>query len=156
MFTAKRVTRTHTQHILAEPARVFPMLCPVMEKEWAVGWDYQMVYSESGVAEPGCIFTTAHPGEPETVWAITRYDKTRFEIEFTNFRPGITVCFIQISLDEAPDQTTLAHISYTFTSLSEKGNAFITHFTEAHYKQMMIDWEEELNHYLATGQQLVR
>lgn len=41
--------------------RVFPLLCPVREREWLQGWDATMVCSESGVAEPGCVFTTVGP-----------------------------------------------------------------------------------------------
>ena len=32
----KRVTRTYTQRLVAEPAAVFPLLCPVREADWIV------------------------------------------------------------------------------------------------------------------------
>ena len=35
----KRVTRTYTQQLVAEPSAVFPLLCPVREADWIDGWD---------------------------------------------------------------------------------------------------------------------
>jgi len=49
------------------------------------------------------------------------------------------------------DGTTAAHITYTYTSLSDKGNAFIARITEDHFKHEMIAWEEAMNYYLETG-----
>lgn len=39
---------------------VFALLCPVKEDDWIPGWKEQreIVYTESGVAELGCVFTT--------------------------------------------------------------------------------------------------
>jgi hypothetical protein len=48
-----RVTRTYLQKIQAPPEEVFPLLCPVRETEWVRGWDPIVVYSHSGLAEPG-------------------------------------------------------------------------------------------------------
>jgi len=57
-----RVTRTFTQHLVAEPSRVFPLLCPVREADWLEGWDPLLIVSESGIAEPDCVFVT--PAKP--------------------------------------------------------------------------------------------
>jgi len=52
-FKAKRNTYSYRQIIHARPDVVFPLLCPVREAEWLDGWDYKMIYSESGVVEEG-------------------------------------------------------------------------------------------------------
>jgi hypothetical protein len=49
-FTAKRVTHTYTQKLDATPERVFPLLCPVREAEWADGW--QATASSSNIPRP--------------------------------------------------------------------------------------------------------
>jgi hypothetical protein len=36
--------------VAAPPDRVFPLLCPVRERDWLEGWEADMVYSASGVA----------------------------------------------------------------------------------------------------------
>jgi len=44
----KRATRCYTQHLVAAPNAVFPLLCPVREAEWIRGWDPSLVVSASG------------------------------------------------------------------------------------------------------------
>ena len=53
-----RATRTFVQKLVAPPERVFPLLCPVREADWLDGWDPLAVYTDSGIAEPGCVFIT--------------------------------------------------------------------------------------------------
>jgi len=45
-----RATHTYRQHLLAAPSKVFPLLCPVRETEWADGWLPEVVISVSGVS----------------------------------------------------------------------------------------------------------
>ena len=68
-----RVIRSYTQKLRGKPADVFPLLCPVREREWARGWDPLAVYSMSGFAENDCIFTTGEEN-PESFWVITDFD----------------------------------------------------------------------------------
>ncbi len=64
--------RTYTQHLVAPPSRVFPLLCPVREADWLEGWDPPLVLSNSGVAERDCVFLTdASPGH--AIWYVTRH-----------------------------------------------------------------------------------
>ena len=150
-----RVTRTYIQHIAAPPHKVFPLLCPVREKDWLEGWDYEMVYSLSGIAERDCIFTTARHGPSKFIWIVTNYDPDHLFISFVNFMPGVRAMKISITLDENLESTTCAHITYTCTALGEPGQHFIAHqFNEGRFQHMMINWENSINHYLATGQML--
>ena len=153
-FSAKRVTRTYTQRIAAPPHEVFPLLCPVREREWVEGWECEVVYSRSGVAEQGCIFTTQGVGERETVWAITAHDPAGLRIEFVMVTPESRVGGLQIRLEENADGTTSAHVSYTFTALAERGNAFVDDYTEEVFNRKMRHWERAMNHYLETGSML--
>jgi len=59
IVTPHRVSRTSVQHLAAKPAVVFPLLCPVREADWIDGWDPISVFTNSGAAEPDCIFVTA-------------------------------------------------------------------------------------------------
>jgi hypothetical protein len=86
-----RIVRSYTQRIEARAETVFPLLCPVREGEWLEGWNDQveMVHSDSGVAEEGCVFRTRVPGRPETIWTVTRHDPVERVVEFfrlTTFR----------------------------------------------------------------------
>ena len=81
-FAAKRVSHEYTQANDAPPEKVFPLLCPVREADWVPGWQYRLIYSGSGLAEDGCVFSTPNDAGPETVWMVTHYDPTAFRIAF--------------------------------------------------------------------------
>ena len=155
-FDAKRASHAYTQHLDAEPGDVFPLLCPVREREWARGWVCEMVYSVTGLAEAGCVFTTPPDteGDPEAVWMVTRYDPVNFAIEFAKVTPNRTTAAIEIHLTPAGDEATAAHIRYTLTALSPAGHEAVERFTEAYCVGFMQAWEKELNHFLKSGEML--
>jgi hypothetical protein len=146
----KRASRSYTQSLVAPPEVVFPLLCPVREAEWLIDWDPLFVASNSGVAEEDCVFIT--PSEPaDTIWYVTDYQPEKGFIAFVRVTPGVTATRLSIQLAPAPGGST-ARITYTHTSLGEKGDAFVDGFTEAAYIEMMRLWEKQINHYLTTGQ----
>ncbi len=147
-----RVTRTYTQDLVADPARIFPLLCPVREADWIEGWNPLLVLSETGLAEPDCVFlTTAIPHN--AIWYITRHEAEAGRVEMLKITPGVTACKLQIQLRPRAGGS-LAEITYSHTSLGPEGDAFIESFTEEHYRQFMRDWESRINHYLSTGKLL--
>ncbi len=150
-FTASHVSRSHTIHLDAPPRQVFPLFEPIGEKAWAEGWEPTLLFPADGAAQPGAVFTTRHPDESETIWMITGYDPARFHLGYLRVTPGSRVGKIDIACQEAPGGTTRASVIYTFTALSEQGNAFIARFTQAHYQEMMAAWEQAINSYLAQG-----
>ena len=148
-----RIKHSFVQTLNASPERVFPLLCPTMEREWAPGWDPVKVISSSGVAEEGCIFIT--PTEPQdAIWIITHHDAEEFTLEMYKVTPGHTVGKIEIALSSDGDHGTKAKVSYEYTSLSAEGDLFIEAFTPAYYNQFMEEWERALNHYLKTGEKI--
>lgn len=154
-FVAKRSSQSYRQTIHAAPERVFPLLCPVREAEWLDGWTCTMVWSKSGVAEEGVVFTTSQPGEPDTVWVFTRHDPVRREIDFARFTPGSRTCAVRIRVEPAGADASHVHITYTYTGLSEAGNAWVEAYTEEEFRKMFLRWKRSMNHYLRTGTKLV-
>jgi hypothetical protein len=71
------VARTYTQSLNGEPARVFPLLCPVREADRIDGWDPILVLSDSSVAERDCVFVTAAQPQ-DAIWYITRHEPNGF------------------------------------------------------------------------------
>ncbi|HEX2529861.1 MAG TPA: hypothetical protein VHK70_00140 [Burkholderiaceae bacterium] len=141
-----RATRSYTQSLIADPAVVFPLLCPVRECDWIAGWDPLLVVSSSGLAEADCVFTTA--SEPaNAIWYITRHDPAAGFVEMLKITPDITACRLTIQLRPVPGGSE-ADITYSHTSLGSKGDEFIASFTEDYYRSFMLDWESRLNHYL--------
>jgi len=149
----RRVTRTYTQRLTAAPAAVFPLLCPVREAEWIEGWDPISVWSESGVAEPDCVFTTP-VDDGDAIWYVTRHEPDAGEVEMLKVTPGVTACKLVIKLTPSATGTD-AQVTYSHTSLGPAGDAFVGGFTSEYYGQFMRDWESRLNHYLTTGHMLL-
>lgn len=147
-----RVTRSYVQSLDAPPDEVFALLCPVREAEWVNGWHPRLVVSESGVAEPDCVFVTS-AGPEEAIWMITRHEPQNHLLEIIKVIPGIVVGTIRIRLTAAAPGST-ADISYTFTALGPDGDRVVREFTQEHFDEFMRTWETELNHYLATGERL--
>jgi hypothetical protein len=153
-FKGKRVTRSYYQTINADSSKVFSLICPVKEAEWLDGWDYELMYSESGVAEEGCVFISRTEGEQDTVWVITKRDAERKETEFARITPGSRVAMVRVSIKDTGEGKSGVSITYTITALSEEGSAFIDNFTEDHFAQDMKFWEATMNHYIETGRAL--
>jgi hypothetical protein len=150
-IAAKRVSHEYTQTNDAPPEKVFPLLCPVREGDWVPGWKYQMIFSESGVAEDGCVFTTPNEDGPETVWMVTHHDPANFQIAYAWVQPGMIATQLRISLAPAAGGKTSARIRYVYTGLSAAGNAVLDGYTAEWFGEKMRSWEKALNHFLRNG-----
>jgi hypothetical protein len=149
--TPIRARRTFTQRLVAPPATVLPLLCPVREADWIDGWNPVWVATESGFAERGCVFVT--PGTPDAIWVVTTYDAAVGFVEMVKLTPGVTVCVLTIELN-ASSAGSDAVVTYEHTSLGPDGDAFVADFTQEYYDGFMREWELHLNHYLDTGETL--
>ena len=150
---AKRIVRECTQHLQAVPSQVFPLLCPVREYEWIEHWTCKMIYSDSGVAEDNCIFTTDVPDDgSEKVWVVSHYEPNQ-EIQFVIVNDRIVARY-SITLTDNGDGTTTAVWKQIITALNESGNQTLEHLTETVYAQKIRILETMLNHFLTTGEML--
>jgi polyketide cyclase/dehydrase/lipid transport protein len=150
-----RTVRSYTQHIEARPETVFPLLCPVRERDWLDGWtdEVEMVHSESGLAEDGAVFRTRLPGRPETIWMITRHDPVQRVVEFFRVTTGLVATRLKIGVGARPDGSSSVQITYTFTPLSPAGRAFVNeNHGEAAFRNDMAWWENSMNHWLRAGE----
>ena len=146
--TPYRVSRSYTQHLIAPPAEVFPLLCPVRELEWVDGWDPGIVITESGIAELGCVFTTG-TADAEAVWTITEFEPESSRIAFLKVTPGQTVADIRVELGPDGETGSVAHVTYAHTALGPDGRRVVDEFTEDYYLAFMQGWEAALNAHLA-------
>jgi hypothetical protein len=145
---------TYQQFHEAPAQKIFPLLCPEREKEWLDGWDYEMVYSQSGLIEQDCIFQTSHNGHTPTTWMVTKYDLPGQSIEFFRLRPSECVVKINIDLDDMGNGTSCSNIAYQYTAITPQQAEFIHHHMEEFFNQSMQWWEKAINHFLATGEML--
>jgi len=148
-----RVSYVYVQHLHAPPERVLPLLTPLGERTWASDWEPEIRW-EPHDGGPGTLFAIRHPGHPETVWWMLAHDAATGRVRYVHLTPGSDVTEIDIQLRPGPEKSTLAEVRYTWTSLGPPGDALVRSKTPEAYQRFMREWEQELNHYLATGQKL--
>ena len=157
-FKANRIVHEFTQTNPATPEKVFPLLCPVREGEWLPGWQYRLIYSDSGVAELGCVFTTPNPpgsdATAETTWIVTEYDPAAFRIGYLWIIPGRIITELRIQLTRAGQGATSSQIRYRYTGLSPEGNRELEGYDQKWFEAKMRNWETTINHYLRTGEKM--
>jgi hypothetical protein len=145
-----RLQHSYVQSLQGTPETVFPLLCPVRELDWVPGWDPHWVLSQSGVAEPECIFSTS--GEPSAaIWIISCHQPENYYLEMYKVTPGNTVGKLCIQLRATGAESCAAEISYEYTALGPAGDEFLEGFTAEWYEAFMHGWQNALNHYLQTG-----
>jgi len=147
-----RVTRTFTQQLVAEPSKVFPLLCPVREADWIEDWDPLVVLSQSGVAEPDCVFLTA-ASPSDAIWYITRHEPGTGFVEMIKITPTVTACKLSIQIRKAEGGSE-ATVTYSHTNLGPEGDKSVAEFTADYYQKFMREWEAQVNQYLSTGSAL--
>ena len=150
-FKGAQKTYSHTQINNGTIEQVFPLLCPVREKDWLDGWNYKMIHSDSGIIEKNCVFTTPHHGTFDTVWHVTEHDELNHRIEFVRVTPAENVVKIDIRLKKFGAQQTKVFINYQYTALNEAQCEFINSGLEKSFLETMDWWETAINHYLKTG-----
>jgi len=143
-----RVVRSYTMKLKAPAERVFPLLCPVWEHEYLEDWNAEVLFSESGVAEPGCVFQTPNPSGPPTVWYITVHDEAAGRIQFVTFTASARLGQLDVLLRRVAGGATEAEFTYTHTAVSREGRRFIAAFTGDAFRRKMVGFEERLNEYL--------
>ena len=169
-FQSYRVAHEFIQNNPATRERVFPLLCPVREADWIPGWRYRLIYSDTGVAERGCVFTTQDPTvesakyssrtsehdpeTPETTWICTEYDPAAFGIAYIWIKPGRVVTELRIQRERSNDGQTRSHIWFRYTGLSPEGNREVEAYNRSWFEAKMRGWETAINHYLRTGEMI--
>ncbi len=148
----KRKVQVYKRQISADPETIFTHLCPTREADWIDGWVADLIYTESGYAEPDCILTTPEknilgPG----LWIITQRIPNRHH-EFLLIREDGVVGHFTIEIEDNRDGTCDTLWKVVFTAINEDGNEII---------EMMPDKDpllEEiiyaLDYYLNTGERM--
>lgn len=151
---SKRIVREYRMVQKAGPAQVFPLLCPVREYDWIPLWHCELLHTQSGVAELGCVFRTDFGDQwgPE-IWVVSHY------------RPGEKIAFVrtgalrttryEVILAGDYDDTAMTHLTWRqeITGLNPVGNRLLA-AGDDEFQTMMAALNDMLAHYLATGKSL--
>lgn len=148
-----RTRKSHTVKVNAIPERILPLLCPVREDEWLPGWKggYELVYSESGFNEEGCVFRLHRSFDTEAIWTCLVFDETAYEVVFHICVRDMMVYRFSIKLTENGEGATDAVFDYVYTAVTEKGNAFIASHTNEEMREGVEYLARMLNLYFKHG-----
>lgn len=150
---AERVSHVYTQHLVAPPERVLPLLTPLGERAWAEGWAPRMRWEPPG-GGAGTLFVIEHPGQPDTVWLLDTWEPPAGHVHYVHVTPGSDVTEVDIQLrPDGPDRS-IASVRYTWTALGPPGVALVRSKTPEAYLRAMHHWETALNHHLTTERML--
>ena len=123
-FRSKRTVGSYTHTVGFPASKVFPLLCPVLEYDWIDGWQCEMVYTDSGVAENNCIFVTSFPDSGRQVWSVSRYEPDS-RIEFVMMGADL-VSRLDILLEESggrDNPAVEAHVHWSNSGRQPDGGA---------------------------------
>jgi len=149
----KKLVRSYRQTLTGSAAEIFPLLCPVREKDWLPGWDYQLIYSESGYAEKGCVFETGNVYGSYR-WIVTNYDSDIYTIQFVKINEDVSV-IIDIALEEERRDLCHCQIEYAFIPHNEETAEQVYRENSAeNFRSHMQIWETALNYYLQRHEML--
>jgi hypothetical protein len=149
-----RIKRSAALTVQGKIENVFPLFGPIREKEWAEGWEPEILYRSGDVlVEEHMIFqTNGQAGEGKYLWTITQYQPKIHLIEYT-VSTQERIWFIRVQC-EPVQETTAVTVSYTYTGLTEAGNRQNEQALKRMFAHDLKDWEEAINYYLKTGKQL--
>lgn len=149
-FIAERISKTADITINGSIEEVFPLFGVFDERKWAKGWDPQLVYPDKEIMEEGVIFTTRSHNheEQEYQWIVSTFNPGLYNVQYLVSTPN-RYWTITVQCRDLDKVQTVASITYSFTSLNEKGKQLNKGSLERMYKENLGDWEEAINHYLA-------
>jgi hypothetical protein len=137
----------HKLNIRGDIMSIFRLFCPIVEKSWVPGWECNILYSETGIAEKNCVFSTKHANMPENIWICSIYN-LGIEVEYIRITPEYFVTVINIKTLQVSD-ITQCNVKYTHTALTEGGSNFVeSHFTEELFIKQIDSWQDEISAYL--------
>lgn len=147
-FQAKHISRSHTIVLNGPPAVVFPLFTPEGETHWVRDWRPVYLHPASGRTGEGMVFMTGHDRE-ETFWSLVRFDPVRCVARYARVTPASRFGFVEVACEDSGGMMTRATVTYTYTALTDAGNAFIDAFTAEQFREMIEAWQVEIDHYLA-------
>ena len=154
----KRVEAAVTREIMASPQKIFPLACPVEELRWRPEWDYQLIYSKSGVNETNCIFNEDKSSllffeKPmTTTWITTTHDPDRYLVIFQINLAGKAVMRMETRFRAVGKNVSSGTWHMVFTALDDEANAMPVETIQAKMELMMAFLADLLKHYCETGE----
>ncbi len=95
------------------------------------------------------VFTTG-AGDNQTFWGLVDYDPQRYLARYARVTPASRFGFVEVACSPQGAGTRV-EVTYTFTALTDAGNAFLDQFSEAAFRKMIDGWKALLDDWLRRG-----
>lgn len=147
-FTSRRISNSSTIKLDGSIEDVFPLFGPIREMDWEPTWKPEIIFPQNKEVEEHMVFRTIGRFEAEALytWIISQYYPSNYLIEYTVSTLN-RIWTIRITC-QPEEKETLATITYTYTSLSERGSELNALALEKIYEHKLEDWREAINSYL--------
>ena len=148
-MTGSRINRLYETQLKSTPDRVFPLLCPVREYEWIPQWQCEMIHSQSGVAELGCVFSTDfNDGFGKEVWVVSHFEPDS-KIGFVRIGPVRSTRYV-IKL-RPQDNGSMISWRQEITSLNDQNISSLETYSETKHRTLMKTLNKMLDYYVQHG-----
>ncbi len=153
----KRVEKKITKTIKASPQKIFPLACPVEELKWIPEWEYDLIYSKSGVNETHCIFNEYKSGllffdKPiATTWVTALHDPENHCILFELNLSQKAVIQLNFKCEQIEDNLSTCTWHMVFTAIDQEANSITKDQIGEKLEFIMTFLSEALKQYCETG-----
>jgi hypothetical protein len=130
--------------------RAFPLFTPLGEKRWVEDWDPTFLHPPDGETQEGRVFTTAHGGET-TLWSCTAFEPAAHHARYVRVTPTSRFGFVDVRCEALAAERTRVHVGYSYTALSEQGEADLAALTDAAFAEMLDDWRAMIDRHIQGG-----
>jgi hypothetical protein len=152
-FKPERISKTASFIVDGTIENVFPLFGPIREKEWAEGWEPEIIFSTNNLVEDHMIFRTkVSSDEKFYTWVITQFDSDNHSVEYTVSTKN-RIWFIRVQCEPC-GESTKATVTYTYTGLNPEGNELNRNALAKMYFDDLKDWQEAINYYIHNGKML--
>ena len=148
-FQAAAVTRTGHLEFDGAIDKVFYMFTPIGERNWAKGWDPEVLFPLDREVAEGMVFITRDQDGRVLTWTMTRYDAANHTVAYNVVTPDFVVRKLQIRCRLSGAARIEVEVTDSYVGLSAQGNEFVEHLTEHSYASKMATWKEGIDGYLA-------
>jgi hypothetical protein len=116
------------------------------------GWNPVFLHPPDGRLERGGAFLTDPAlDDARTLWVVTHVDRARLEVSYARVTPASRIGLVDVRVTAASGQECVVEVTYTFTAVSEAGNAYLAGFTDEHFRSYIDSWRELILAHLATS-----
>jgi hypothetical protein len=158
-YQPPRLSIEHEITISGDIDECFALACPVAELLWIDDWKFDLIYSESGKNETGCVFLEPSSGlsmlrsaGANTYWYTTRFDTEKHRFDAIWLTRDLTIADWQASMTDLGGGQTRVNWSLSYTALGQEGRRILSESGMAkRMKRGLSFLATSLKHYTETG-----